>query len=53
LGVVLVDQDGVLADFERGLLDAFRGSHPGAPFIALDDRRGFYAREQLSTASEF
>src|SRR5271169_8367 len=34
LGVVLVDQDGVLADFEQGLLDAFRASHPGAPFIA-------------------
>ena len=46
MGVVLVDQDGVLADFEQGLLDAFRASHPGAPFIALADRRGFYAREQ-------
>jgi 5'-nucleotidase len=46
LGVVLVDQDGVLADFEQGLLDSFRARHPGAPFIALADRRGFYAREQ-------
>ena len=46
VGLVLVDQDGVLADFEQGLLDAFRASHPGAPFIALADRRGFYAREQ-------
>ena len=46
MGVVLVDQDGVLADFEQGLLDAFRANHPGAPFIALADRRGFYAREQ-------
>ena len=44
--MVLVDQDGVLADFERGLLDAFRARHPGAPFVALADRREFYAREQ-------
>lgn len=46
MSVVLVDQDGVLADFEQGLLDAFRARHPGAPFIALADRRKFYAREQ-------
>lgn len=46
LGIVLVDQDGVLADFERGVLDAFRARYPGAPFIELTDRRGFYVREQ-------
>ena len=46
MSVVLVDQDGVLADFEQGLLDAFRAHHPSAPFIALADRRGFHAREQ-------
>jgi 5'-nucleotidase len=46
LGVVLVDQDGVLADFEKGLLAAFRAKCPGAPYVELDDRRGFYAREQ-------
>jgi len=46
LGVVLVDQDGVLADFERGLLAAFRTRYPDAPFIALADRREFYARDQ-------
>ncbi len=44
--MVLVDQDGVVADFERGLLGTFRARHPGAPFIALADRREFYAREQ-------
>jgi len=48
LGVVLVDQDGVLADFEQGLLDAFRAGYPGAPFVALADRRGFYVREQYA-----
>ena len=46
MGVVLIDQDGVIADFERGLLDTFRAKHPDAPFVALADRRGFYAREQ-------
>lgn len=46
LGVVLIDQDGVLADFERGILDAFRIKYPNAPFVALADRRGFYARDQ-------
>jgi 5'-nucleotidase len=46
MGLVLVDQDGVLADFEQGLLDVFRATHPGAPFIALAERRKFYAREQ-------
>ncbi len=46
MGVVLVDQDGVLADFEQGFLDAFRARHPGAPFIALADRQGFHVREQ-------
>lgn len=49
MGVVLIDQDGVVADFERGLLDTFRAKHPDAPFVALADRRGFYAREQYGT----
>lgn len=48
MGLVLIDQDGVLADFERGLLDAFRAEHPGAPFIDLSARRGFYARCQYA-----
>ncbi len=48
LGLALIDQDGVVADFERGVLDAFRAAHPGAPFIELADRRVFYAREQYA-----
>ncbi len=48
MGVVLVDQDGVLADFEQGLLHTFRTRHPGAPFVPLADRRGFYARQQYA-----
>ena len=48
MGLALIDQDGVVADFERGLLDAFRAEYPGAPFIELADRRAFYARDQYA-----
>lgn len=43
---VLVDMDGVLADFEGGLLRAFRRRFPEEPHVPLDQRRGFFAREQ-------
>nr|KAF6457917.1 5', 3'-nucleotidase, cytosolic [Rousettus aegyptiacus] len=43
---VLVDMDGVLADFEAGLLQGFRRRFPGEPHVPLDERRGFFAREQ-------
>lgn len=43
---VLVDMDGVLADFEAGLLRAYRRRFPGEPHVPLDQRRGFFAREQ-------
>ncbi len=46
MGVLLIDQDGVLADFEQGLFDAFSAWHPCGPSIRPADRRGFYAREQ-------
>jgi len=46
LGVLLIDQDGVLADFEQGLFDAFCARFPTGPAIRPADRRGFYAREQ-------
>jgi 5'-nucleotidase len=48
LGLALIDQDGVVADFEKGLLQAFRAAHPAAQFIELPVRRVFYAREQYS-----
>jgi 5'-nucleotidase len=48
VALVLVDLDGVVADFERGLLSAFRAAYPDAPFIELADRREFYAREQYA-----
>lgn len=43
---VLVDMDGVLADFEAGLLRGFRRRFPGEPHVPLGERRGFFAREQ-------
>ncbi|XP_037664741.1 5'(3')-deoxyribonucleotidase, cytosolic type [Choloepus didactylus] len=43
---VLVDMDGVLADFEAGLLRGFRRRFPGDPYVPLEERRGFLAREQ-------
>lgn len=44
--VVLVDQDGPLADFEQGFLDRWRERHPDEDAIPLEDRRTFYLRDQ-------
>lgn len=41
--LVLVDQDGVLADFESGFHTAWAVRHPEAPRIAVADRRAFRA----------
>ncbi|XP_010629066.2 5'(3')-deoxyribonucleotidase, cytosolic type isoform X2 [Fukomys damarensis] len=43
---VLVDMDGVLADFEGGLLRGFRRRFPEEPHVPLEQRQGFLAREQ-------
>lgn len=43
---VLVDMDGVLADFEGGFLRRYRSRYPTEPYIALDDRRGFWVSSQ-------
>ncbi|XP_025776212.1 5'(3')-deoxyribonucleotidase, mitochondrial [Puma concolor] len=43
---VLVDMDGVLADFEGGFLRKFRARFPDQPYVALEDRRGFWLSEQ-------
>ena len=45
---VLVDQDQVLCDFEGSLLLKYREKYPNEPFIALEDRKGFYARDQYA-----
>ncbi|XP_070579897.1 5'(3')-deoxyribonucleotidase, cytosolic type-like [Ptychodera flava] len=43
---VLVDMDGVLADFEKHFLAKFREQYPDEPYIEVKDRRGFYVTEQ-------
>ncbi|KAM6163522.1 5'(3')-deoxyribonucleotidase, cytosolic type [Rhynchocyon petersi] len=43
---VLVDMDGVLADFEGGLLRGFCRRFPADPHVPLEERRGFLAQEQ-------
>ena len=43
---ILVDMDGVLADFEGGFLKKYRARYPGEPHISLEDRRGFWVSTQ-------
>lgn len=40
---LLIDMDGVIADFERGILDFFRAKHPNESYIPLKERRNFKA----------
>lgn len=43
---VLVDMDGVLADFEGGFLKKYRARYPDDPYISQEDRRGFWVSAQ-------
>ena len=43
---VLVDMDGVLADFEGGFLKKYRARYPQEPYITQDDRKGFWVSAQ-------
>lgn len=49
---VLVDMDGVLADFEGAVLRGFRDLFPGEPRVELEARRGFSVREQYQCLRE-
>jgi len=44
--IYLVDMDGVIVDFEKGILDEFRKRYPDKPFIPLEKRTTFYVRDQ-------
>ena len=45
---ILVDMDMVMCDFEAQLLINFKSKYPNEPFIPLEERRGFYARDQYA-----
>lgn len=47
---ILVDMDGVLADFERGFLDDWRARFPERAYIPLEERNVFYVQEQYGEA---
>jgi len=43
---ILVDMDGVVANFEKGVLDTYRNRHPDKSFVPLEQRTSFYVKEQ-------
>lgn len=47
---ILVDMDGVLADFDAAFLQAWRAAYPDHPFVPLEDRRAFYVEEEYPAA---
>uniref|UniRef100_A0A8C3J280 5', 3'-nucleotidase, cytosolic n=1 Tax=Calidris pygmaea TaxID=425635 RepID=A0A8C3J280_9CHAR len=49
---VLVDMDGVLADFEGAVLRGFVARFPEEPRVELAERRGFSVREQYCSLRE-
>lgn len=49
---VLLDMDGVIADFEGGLLKKYRQRYPNEPYISLEERRGFWVSTQYGELRE-
>ncbi|MBK8981114.1 MAG: 5'-3'-deoxyribonucleotidase [Ignavibacteria bacterium] len=43
---LLIDMDGVIADFEGDFLRRWKETHPEKTHIPLEERKGFYVREQ-------
>lgn len=50
--LVLVDMDGVMADFDAHFLTKWKQTYPEEPFISLEDRRTFYLVDQYETLKE-
>ena len=44
--IILVDQDGPLADFESGFVDNWRARFPQAFYVPVDQRTTFYVKDQ-------
>ncbi|KAL4240059.1 5'(3')-deoxyribonucleotidase [Mactra antiquata] len=49
---VLVDMDGVLCDFELYLLESYKQKYPNEPCIELQDREGFWVKDQYEKLKE-
>ena len=49
---VLVDLDGVMADFDAHFLAKWRQKYPEEPYVALEDRKTFYLVDQYETLKE-
>jgi 5'-nucleotidase len=43
---VLIDMDGVIADFERGFLERWKHKHPDKPYVPLEQRNTFFILQQ-------
>ena len=43
--LILVDQDGVLADFERGFVDSWTKAVPDHPAVPVESRKSFFIHE--------
>lgn len=48
--LILVDQDGVIADFDRGFYEAWQKSGHEYPAIELQHRRSFYVKDDYPSA---
>lgn len=44
--IVLVDMDGVLANFEKGFLDIWQARYGHLPYVKLEERHTFYIEDQ-------
>lgn len=42
---ILVDMDGVIADFDQELLTRWQERHPDKPYIPLEQRKAFYVKD--------
>lgn len=41
---ILVDMDGVTADFERAVIDIYRAKHPDKQYVPFEKRKNFYVK---------
>jgi 5'-nucleotidase len=44
--IILVDMDGVLADFDRGFISKWKLKYPDIPYIPVEERTTFYSSRQ-------